>query len=363
MAEDSILWTTNGTGDGAVTGYTQSELITWMRQSFINDATNEGVAKNYQNELEVAGVATPVTVDTGAAYVYGFPYWNLVGAVNVAVPSPTVGTRIDYIVLRASWAAQTIRITRIEGIEGGAAPALVQSDGITWDVPLATISTTIGGVITVTDAREFLHPNIEIEAGMFNDDVAGDGIELSGGALAVNVDDATIEVDTDALQVKAGGLDNTHIADRTRTLFVPATECENTTDVSYENQVLRGWEMVDTKDCVCYGSFRCPADYASALTIQGIFESPSAGNARMRLRGYYSSSGQAYTTHTTTNNTVDEAILADINDQMTTPVAMGSIVVGDYAVVECEREGSHVNDTVGDVVYFVGFLVSYTADM
>ena len=184
-------------------------------------------------------------------------------------------------------------------------------------------------------------------------------------AVVLNIGTAT-----QLLQVNAGATapewvtaGAANLADRARTLWVPATECENVTDGTYENQVLRGWEMVDGKDCTCYGSFRCPADYASALTIQGIFESPSAGNARMRLRGYYSSSGQAYTTHATTNNTVDEAILADINDQMTTPVSMGSIVVGDYAVVECEREGSHVNDTVGDVVYFVGFLVSYTADM
>ena len=74
MAEDSILWTTDGTGDGASTGYTQTELIRWLRQSFLSDTSDEGVLKNYLNELAVTGVATPVAVNTGAAYVYGFPY-------------------------------------------------------------------------------------------------------------------------------------------------------------------------------------------------------------------------------------------------------------------------------------------------
>jgi len=362
MAEDSILWTTSGTGDGDSNGYTQAELIRWLRQSFISDSTDEGVLKGYLNELEVTGIATPVSVNTGAAYVYGFPYWNT-ASVNVAIPTPSVSTRIDYIVLRASWSAQTVRITRIAGNEGGGAPSLTQSDGVTWDVPLATASITTGGVITVTDAREFLHPNIEIEAGMFNADVAGDGLELSSGAIQANVDDSTIEVSGDALRVKAGGLDNSHLADRTRTLFVPATECENVTDGTYENQVWRGWEMIDAKDCVCYGAFRCPPDYASGLSIQAIFESPSAGDARMRLRGYYAANGEAYNTHSTTNTTVDETIVANTLDQMTAAVSLGSIATGDYAILECEREASHANDTVGDVVYFVGFLVSYTADM
>jgi hypothetical protein len=123
-----------------------------------NGDENRGVLKNWGNELAVAGVATPVTVDTGGAIVYGMPYENTV-SVNVAVPSPTSDTRQDYIVLRRNWADQEIRITRIAGVEGGGVPALTQSPapsgtGI-YDIPLATLSTTTGGVITVTDAREF----------------------------------------------------------------------------------------------------------------------------------------------------------------------------------------------------------------
>jgi len=123
-----------------------------------NGDENRGVLANWLNELAVTGVATPVQVDTGGAIVYGMPYENTV-AVNVAVPSPTSDTRQDYIVLRRNWADQEIRITRIAGVEGGGVPALTQSPapsgtGI-YDVPLATLSVTTGGVITVTDAREY----------------------------------------------------------------------------------------------------------------------------------------------------------------------------------------------------------------
>lgn len=123
-----------------------------------NGDENRGVLANWLNELAVTGAATPVQVDTGGAIVYGMPYENTV-AVNVAVPSPTSDTRQDYIVLRRNWADQEIRITRIAGVEGGGIPALTQSPapsgtGI-YDIPLATLSTTTGGVITVTDAREY----------------------------------------------------------------------------------------------------------------------------------------------------------------------------------------------------------------
>ena len=42
--------------------------------------------------------------------------------------------------------------------------------------------------------------------------VAGDGLSYSSGVLAVNVDNSTIEIDTDTLRVKAGGITGTQLA-------------------------------------------------------------------------------------------------------------------------------------------------------
>jgi hypothetical protein len=362
MTEDSILWTTSGTGDGASAGYTQTELIRWLRQSFISDNTDEGVANNYLNELEVTGVATPVAVNTGAAYVYGFPYWNT-ASVNVAIPTPTVAVRIDRIVLRASWSAQTVRITRIAGNEGGGAPALVQSDGVTWDIPLAQTSTTVGGVITVTDQREFLHPNIEIEAGMFNADVAGDGLGISAGALEINVDDSTIEINADTLRVKAAGITNSHIADRTRTMFVPAVECYDATSPAYEECEWRGWTMIDAKECRAFGHFRCPADYSSAMTVNAIMDSLANGDVVVQMDARWASDGEQFDTHTATQGPDTETVVAGQLDDMTTATSLAGIATGDYVQLKFTRDGTAVADTIAATMYFKGFIVSYTADM
>lgn len=158
MAEVSLFWTTNGTGDGSGSGYTATQMFEVFRSLFTGgQSTNKGgVAADFGGKLAVTGTSSPVAVADGFALVYGIPYSNS-ASVNVTVPTPASATRIDRIVLRASYSAQTVRITRIAGVEGaGSAPAMTQSAGVTWDVPLATVSITTGGVITVTDAREWL---------------------------------------------------------------------------------------------------------------------------------------------------------------------------------------------------------------
>lgn len=117
-------------------------------------ANKGGVFFGELNSLAPATVGTsPVTIDTGAAIVFGSIYENT-ASVNVAIPTPAGATRIDRIVLRKSWSAQTVRITRIAGAEGGAAPAMTQTEGVTWDIPLAQATITTGGAVTVSDSRE-----------------------------------------------------------------------------------------------------------------------------------------------------------------------------------------------------------------
>lgn len=161
MTERSQFWTTGTTGDGTTT-ITEAQAIEWFRDTTTPFAsagphTSQGVLAGVLNELAVSGVSSPVAVATGAAAVEGYYYKND-AAVNVAIPTPAGSTRIDRIVLRASHSTtRTVRITRIAGTEGAGAPAITQTAGTTWDIPLAQVSITTGGVITVTDERSFCH--------------------------------------------------------------------------------------------------------------------------------------------------------------------------------------------------------------
>lgn len=150
MAEKSIFWTTGTEGDGA-NPYTEAEVVAWLRRTF-----GSGVLYGYGDGLVVSGTSSPVSIATGAASVDGFPYESD-AAVQIAVPTPAANTRVDRIVVRANWSARTCRITRIAGTEGAGPPSLTQNRGSIWDMPLASVSITTGGVITVTDEREFAH--------------------------------------------------------------------------------------------------------------------------------------------------------------------------------------------------------------
>jgi hypothetical protein len=177
MAELSALWGTNDVGDGPAVGYSSNQLAQFFRL-FTQGAYLSGVAPDRDNELAVSGTSSPVTVATGMAIVHGTFYVNT-AAVTVAVPTPTVNPRIDRIVLRKSWSAQTVRVVRVAGTEGGAAPDPTMTDGTSWDLPLARVSINTAGVITVTDERTWLS-------------VVGDGAVVTDKLAADAVTDAKL---------------------------------------------------------------------------------------------------------------------------------------------------------------------------
>lgn len=161
MAESSAVWDGTATGDATVAPYDAgTEFASYVRGwARLDDISSNfgGVIAGALNALAVtaAGSVSPASVNTGRAINIGTWYENT-AAVSVTIPTPSVSTRVDRIVLRKDWTLQTVRVTRIAGVEGGGTPALVQSLGTTWDMPLATCSITTGGVVTVTDGREYV---------------------------------------------------------------------------------------------------------------------------------------------------------------------------------------------------------------
>ena len=217
MAQKSLFWTTGTTGDGT-SPYTQSDLFTWLRHSFTQDPATEAVHLGWGGALAVSVAGTTLTIATGAALVNGIPFESD-APVNLSVPTPTIGTTGHRVILRADYTAKTVRLALKSSSDGvSTAPALTQSDNVTWEVSLASLTITTGGAVTVTDTRGFLHYRTGVNTAMLDDSsvtsaklaasVAGNG--LAGGAgtpLAVNVDGTSLAITADVLGVKAGGID------------------------------------------------------------------------------------------------------------------------------------------------------------
>ena len=155
MAQRSLPWTA-GAGDGHA--YTPDEWRLLHRILAGNPSSGQGVAVGQLNQLAVTSTGNNnIRVASGRALVDATVFENDAEEVLV-VASPTVGTTGKRVVLRKSWSARTVRIAVISSADGTAAiPALTQTDGATWESPLASFTITTGGVIgALTDQREYV---------------------------------------------------------------------------------------------------------------------------------------------------------------------------------------------------------------
>lgn len=125
-----------------------------------------GVIKSILNELEVYGDSSgmQVKVRTGHHWVRGHYYVNDAELTKAVAASHVTHPRIDTVVLRIDYAANTIRAIVLQGVAAAspAAPALTQNDAI-YEWPLADVAVGAGvGLITagnVTNRRVYARPN------------------------------------------------------------------------------------------------------------------------------------------------------------------------------------------------------------
>lgn len=160
MAEVSYFWTTNGTGDGTSGGYTAANFSQYLEDVTITNSASEGVLFGVDNNLAASvGVGDRVvSINTGAAIVNGKYYKNSATPVTLEL-DPTGSNRTDRIVLRANFQTtqQIVRLAVSKGADGSATPpALAQSEGGTWEIPIANVAVNSSNVLTITDARVFV---------------------------------------------------------------------------------------------------------------------------------------------------------------------------------------------------------------
>lgn len=180
MAEYSRPW------DGVILGdagpYTADQWWELYRTLHIDsdEVDERGPVAGMLDELEVIPT-TPasmnVIVEPGVGLVYGGWYLNNNDLTLAIAANPGPGARYDRVILRASWAAQTIRTVILQGVAGGGVPALTQVAGTTWEIPLAIVYVAQGAAsiqaIDITDSRQFVNARyINLGLGDFETDPA-----------------------------------------------------------------------------------------------------------------------------------------------------------------------------------------------
>ena len=177
--EFSMLWETQtNTGDGA-NSYTQDQSNNYFRYFDVQDPSTQGVAINGGglDSLEVTGTAIPLNVASGAAVCW-LRYWNdAATTVTVSAPIADTGGRV---ILQTDWATNTTRLKIVLNTVGNTAvPALVQTAGTIWQIPLASfvidsagdVWTDAGKIVAgVVDDRVYMHSVRMVGTGNIADD-------------------------------------------------------------------------------------------------------------------------------------------------------------------------------------------------
>jgi hypothetical protein len=258
------------------------------------------------------------------------------------------------------------------GLSGGGGTALVvNADGLSLEVASDVLQIKDQGVSTNKLADGAVNPD-KLAAS-----VAGDGLSGGGGtALAVNVDNSTLETNADTLRVKDLGITTGKLADsavtaakianRTRYLWIPATDGYITgTGASFDQYTTNyGRGLPDAVVSTVSGSFYVPADYVSGGTIKAIGSTTfGAGpyDAYLDIKVYYSAVGETHNAH---NNTqAYAAVSVSETRSVLLTIIPDALAQGDVGFISMSRDATHGSDTLdGGILVITGFLLEYTAD-
>lgn len=315
MTETSYFWGGTATGDASLAPYDDDEYSDFWSLIFNSNRDIQGVIPTsrtpYDNKLEVTNPAgATARVNEGAALVDGKLYKS-----DAVVDFTVSGNAVWWVIgLRKSWSAQTVRAFSrgTYAAESLALASLIQNDGTTWEIPLATIQTDgSGNVDTINDQRAYIH--------------------------------------------SAG----------TKRIIVPVIHAYNQTDaVEIESGVNIAKSFPDNKLCRARGYFLIPADYISDMTVKAIV-TPAIGASGDVYSDIQYTGGQCGELITSIGDfTGFQAITvaSDIVVQTLNCIqqlSLNDISVGDIITFTWIRDGVHGSDTLGDSCSIWGFQIEY----
>lgn len=197
MTELSRVWTGITVGDATDAPYSDSDWWNYEKYqdgygaSRANYGPFKGNGTTTTESLQVdpnSPAGQSVIVRVGSANVNGTVYTNDANLVLATAANASGNPRIDTVILRKDFAAQTIRAVVKQGTPAAtpAPPAMTQTPGVTWEIPLADL-TLANGYTTITAAE--INPRSEfanIADGVYLDNVLnGSGADLEDGDVVV----------------------------------------------------------------------------------------------------------------------------------------------------------------------------------
>lgn len=190
-----------------------------------NDAANKQYVDDVAQGLRVIPSAlAATTADLGATYNQGTGTLTLAAANTITIDGVSDWNAGDRLLVKdqtnadenGAYEVTTAGNTTVDWVftRGEYFNEASEIPGSFQFVTDGTLNAGTGWVVTVTDAETFaIGDDITwyqfSGAGTY---IGGDGLDLTGVTFSVNVDDSTIEIDTDSLRVKDAGITNAKLA-------------------------------------------------------------------------------------------------------------------------------------------------------
>lgn len=329
MAERSRFWDGSVTGDAV--SITDDELMDRFFRAVLNGTGNQGVLPGWLNELEVTDVGgLNASVNTGGAILYGLFYENDAAA-TVALPNNST----VWVVVRRDWATPQARLTQVA--------ALIQNPGVTYDIPLAQVTTLAGVITLITDGRDYC--------------------EFSTLLRENSV--STIKIQDDA--VTPAKLEN-----RTRWVVRSAGMLEPDVGSAATWATLSTWPLEPFSDAWGYAdaasnsawmTFRVPDDFvAPTMSIYLWTRNYAAAVSGDVVWAFSSWDAQPSAVLANQTGSATVAVAAGYNLVYRVLLGTMTLAAGDLVHVEVWRDGTNLNDTLAATIYLKMVEFVYTAD-
>lgn len=158
MTEKSYFWDGTVTGDAVYAPYDKEEFNLYVTAWCYSSGSDILVVPNYLEDLNPTPYpnSQSVSIAPGAAIIKGYLY-KLTANKSFSIVTPTT-RRIDSIVLRVDYRAQTVRLALKEGTTTSL-PPLVQIVNDTWEEEIIRVFSDSNGTLVIEDRRKFLHTN------------------------------------------------------------------------------------------------------------------------------------------------------------------------------------------------------------
>lgn len=152
----------------------------------------------------------------------------------------------------------------------------------------------------------------------------------------------------------------------TRELFIPALHDEDVDTTLTRHSFYSVIACADGAASPVYFVFKVPDDFVSFTSLKAVWICTAAGgNMAWSLHIDWAAAGEAYKTHTeSTSAGVTATGGANIINAQESPTAavLSGLASGDYVGANFYRDGAHADDTLGQDVFLLGLLFTYTAE-